>query len=295
MTANSSLTKTISKLLFIFFLITSFCACQKDLSTKVIPPDSSIEETSRKVPGKKPIDYTVMDGPSSDYFSFFNDLFNGSYAVYAVAISAPHHIYKWELVKNGILISSTNVDIYDGINGVPTYLTTISNPTSGTYTLRIYTNAVYTGSGWLGYDPTGLSPFESTESILQTNTTGTVNIYRYWSSYNTDHFYTKTKTYYKDYQFENIEWVASAGGGGGLAPFYRYWNPSIKDHFYTTTSGSYSGYTYETVEGYVLPYSSPGFVPLYRYWNASIKDHFYTVTPGTYSGYVSEGIAGYVQ
>jgi hypothetical protein len=282
----------ISSVLSFFVLLVFLSSCKKDIRSG-FSQQPIVEKNVTTSPAAKGV--SIMTYPSGDYFSHFQDLFNGNYDVYVTPAAALHHIYKWQLLWNGIAISSGNVNIYDQ-PGQYEYLTTINSPASGTYTLNIYTNGFYDGSNWVIYSPSPTDPpFVSSESVLQTNTSGNIEMHRYFSPTLKDHFYTKTKTFYKDYQYENVEFTGWASSASGSAPLYRYWNPSIKDHFYTTTSGSYSGYQYETTECYVVTSGGTGLKPLYRYWNGSATDHFYTVTSGSYSGYTFESIAGYVQ
>ncbi len=88
---------------------------------------------------------------------------------------------------------------------------------------------------------------------------GRVPVYRYFSNFNGDHFYTAN--------------AAELGGGGG-------------------------GYVLEGIAFYVYPSAVAGSVPVYRYFNAALGDHFYTKNPNEFvntalTGYVLEGIAFY--
>lgn len=134
-----------------------------------------------------------------------------------------------------------------------------------------------------------------------------VPFYRYWNSFNTDHFYTidRNDAVYAQngYAYESIEGYLSSVPRSGFVPLYRYWNGAGGDHFYTVTRNdavylSY-GYEFEKIEAYVMAGAASGFVPLNRYYNGDYIDRFYSPIRNDdgYSnyGYIFEGIEGYVK
>ncbi|MBT1711010.1 hypothetical protein KK062_22395 [Fulvivirgaceae bacterium PWU5] len=122
---------------------------------------------------------------------------------------------------------------------------------------------------------------------------------RYYSSANTDHFYT---IHPNEMGPTGNGWVFEGGAGyifgaqaSGTVPLYRYYDAVTKDHFYTMNFGEVS-WTYEGIAGYVSATATSETRPLYRYFNTATQDHFYTVNQGEVSGpqWNNEGIACYV-
>ncbi|MBT1689212.1 M57 family metalloprotease [Dawidia soli] len=128
---------------------------------------------------------------------------------------------------------------------------------------------------------------------------GTRRLLRYYSSANTDHFYT---IHTNEIGPTGNGWAFEGGSGyvyatptPGTVPLYRYYDAVTMDHFYTMNFGEVS-WTYEGVACYVSATQVAGTRPLYRYFNTVTKDHFYTLHLGEVSGpsWTYEGIACYV-
>lgn len=134
---------------------------------------------------------------------------------------------------------------------------------------------------------------------LYPHTAGTRRLLRYFSSANTDHFYTINTN---EIGPTGNGWAFEGGSGyvygtptPGTVPLYRYYDAVTTDHFYTLNFGEVS-WTYEGVACYVSATQVPGTRPLYRYFSDDTKDHFYTLNFGEVSGpsWTYEGIACYV-
>jgi hypothetical protein len=143
-----------------------------------------------------------------------------------------------------------------------------------------------------------------------------VPLYRFWSGFYGDHFYTTANCVVSGAVpacGPNGTWVGGVSyfGGGwfyefiqayvynvqvpGTQPLYRLWNGGVGDHFYTMSLAEYNAvtwYTKEGVEAYLAPYTGScpaGTVPLYRTYNNPGTDHFYTTNEAERNGVIAAG------
>jgi uncharacterized protein DUF5648 len=150
-----------------------------------------------------------------------------------------------------------------------------------------------------------------------------VPLYRFWSAFYGDHFYTVAPCQRSaavpacngnDY----VQGVDYFGGGWryefiqtfvyniqvpGTQPLYRMWHGGIGDHFYTMSLAEYNAvwwYTKEGPEAYLIPVGASGLcpsgtIPFHRTYSYSSTDHFYATNLGdaVSSGWATyEGVAG---
>lgn len=162
-----------------------------------------------------------------------------------------------------------------------------SNPAAGTWHISIRAYWAITGV-----------------ALKATSHSLPIPLWRYWSEYLGDHFYTVARN---DAGIAMFTYAPEGPDGrvlpfqtSGTVPLWRYWNPTIKDHYYTVERNdaglSSFGYSFEGNEGFVHAQQAPGTVPLYRWWNPFIGDHFYTTGTGDASqfGYAFERVEAYV-
>jgi hypothetical protein len=142
---------------------------------------------------------------------------------------------------------------------------------------------------------------------------GAVPIYRMYSPYVMDHFYT---TNFNEYTTGAVKVGYSQEGTlgylyqtnvPGTVPVYRMYNPYVTDHFYTTSYDEYTtgavnvGYSQEGILGYLyLNSGTTGTSPVYRMYSPYVTDHLYTTSYNEYTtsavnvGYSQEGTLGYL-
>ena len=146
--------------------------------------------------------------------------------------------------------------------------------------------------------------------ILYGRSDGRIPMYRMYSPYVTDHFYTTNYDEYMagavkvGYSQEGILGYLYPTSVSGSIPVYRMYSPYAKDHFYTTNYDEYItgavnvGYSQEGILGYLYPTSVSGSTPVYRMYSPYVTDHFYTtnydeyITGAVKVGYSQEGILG---
>ncbi|ACZ12238.1 MAC/perforin domain-containing protein [Sulfurospirillum deleyianum] len=138
-------------------------------------------------------------------------------------------------------------------------------------------------------------------------------LYRYFSPYMDDHFYTMNWNELKfgngNYSFERIECLIYDLKVPHSIPLYRYYSEQEGDHLYSTRwselKNGDKGYVFEGICGYVFPDASSDkrLVPLHRYVHVGKTrgkemrmDHFYTLNPSDVAGggWIDEGVIGYV-
>jgi hypothetical protein len=105
--------------------------------------------------------------------------------------------------------------------------------------------------------PSGYMAEQNTWSVLASQVTGSVPLYRYYSSAMTDHFYSTSASAPAGYMSEGMIGFVFPSGVPGSVPLYRMYKNG--DHLYTASnmelndaSGKY-GYMPEGIEGYVCP------------------------------------------
>ncbi len=141
---------------------------------------------------------------------------------------------------------------------------------------------------------------------------GAIPVFRMYSPYVTDHFYTTNYDEYSSgavkvgYSQEGILGYLYPTNVPGTIPIYRMYSPYVKDHFYTTNYDEYSsgavkvGYSQEGLLGYLYITNEPGTTPAYRMYSPQVTDHFYTTNYDEYTtgavkvGYSQEGTLGYL-
>ena len=121
-----------------------------------------------------------------------------------------------------------------------------------------------------------------------------IPIYRYFSPYSGDHFYTKSNVTPQYYNFEGVEFNAFAQPVPNTVPIYRFYNPNSGDHFYQTSINVPYGYNFEGIEFYAFNSQINNTVPIHKYYHPSRGVHYYQrVNSGFIPGYVYEGVAFY--
>jgi len=230
------------------------------------------------------------------YTTSFKEIKNGNYG------------WKYEEVQG--YIHSTQVG-----NTVPLYRYYGNTDHFYTTDINEIGTATHGEMGKLGYTSEGVVGYCRTRpwSLLPRVKRWWVELYRYYSIENKNHFYTTSREEgdaRPSYHYERIACYVHRVTEYMLAPLYRYYNSANVDHFYTVDFDELGsgrlGYQYEGIECFIYPSQSRSDwfseqKPLYRYWGNT--DHFYTTNRdeigrtingevGNY-GYKSEGIAGY--
>jgi hypothetical protein len=149
-------------------------------------------------------------------------------------------------------------------------------------------------------------------TLLYGRNDGAIPIFRMYSPYVTDHFYTANYDEYTNgavkvgYSQEGILGYLYPTSMPGTIPVYRMYSPYTKDHFYTINYNEYTtgavkvGYSQEGILGYLYVTSELGTAPAYRMYSPQVTDHFYTINYNEYTtgavkvGYSQEGTLGYL-
>jgi hypothetical protein len=130
------------------------------------------------------------------------------------------------------------------------------------------------------------------------------NVYRWYLSKNSDHFYCLAKAGelapQMGYANEGVGFQTLVNQQEDAVPLYRLVDAN-GGHFYTTSTKEKNsvmtnlGFTLEGNIGYVFSTEVTGSVPLYRYYNSGVNMHFYTIHPEneSLSGWTAEGVIGY--
>lgn len=119
---------------------------------------------------------------------------------------------------------------------------------------HFYTNnATETASGYVSETAAG--------SVIKSQATGTIPLYRYYSGQLSDHFYSTSAVTPAGYVGEGIVGYIFPTQVPGSTPLYRSYrhinsSPPNGDHLYTISSAERDsaaqyGYTFESIEGYV--------------------------------------------
>ncbi|HEX8546477.1 MAG TPA: hypothetical protein VF691_05905 [Cytophagaceae bacterium] len=118
-------------------------------------------------------------------------------------------------------------------------------------------------------------------------------IYEFYSSTQTDHFYSRVFAVIQNYAFSTICFYAHTAQVSGSVPVYRFYSATLGDHYYSISNAIPDGYIYDGVEFYAYNAQSSVRVPIYRYYNASIANNYYSSGQTGPVGYEAKGIAFY--
>ncbi len=118
-------------------------------------------------------------------------------------------------------------------------------------------------------------------------------IYRFWSLYTGDHFYTAAGAEMEKVS-NSSSWIAEGiayfalpyGSDPNTSPVYRFWSPILGTHFYTISENEKNKllttmsdiWSFEGVHFYAYSAANrpADAVPVYRFWSDILGDHFYT-------------------
>ncbi len=127
-----------------------------------------------------------------------------------------------------------------------------------------------------------------------------VAVYRYYSSRDTDHYYSTNATAPSGYVSEGITAYVYPSPVAGTVAVYQSYNSERKDHYYTTDQeGAQTyGYKLDGMLGYVYPTQVAGSSPLYRMYNNSASHYLMTASTVERDainglGFVQQGTIGY--
>lgn len=141
---------------------------------------------------------------------------------------------------------------------------------------------------------------------LTTKAVTPVNVYRFFNSRSTAHFYTASATErdrvlatMPSLRYEGLAFQASSTADAALSPVHRFYNAQTGVHFYTISAAerdhliaNLKQFTYEGVAYHASTVAATGFRPLYRFYQASRGFHFFT-TSSAEAGQVIAGMPQY--
>ena len=141
---------------------------------------------------------------------------------------------------------------------------------------------------------------------LTTKAVTPVDVYRFFNSRSTAHFYTASASErdrvlatMPSLRYEGLAFQASSTADAALSPVHRFYNTQTGVHFYTISAAerdhliaNLKQFIYEGVAYHASTVAATGFRPLYRFYLASRGVHFFT-TSSAEAGQVIAGMPQY--
>ncbi len=219
-------------------------------------------------------------------FCFFGKEANAGYEYEAVSFYAQSSPSAYAVEGTAFWAHTSQKE-----NSLPVYRFFSSRSGDHFYTISSDEKTSLENNSSAGYAYEGAAFWAYTSQV-----SGTVPVYRFLNSKNSDHFYTASSGE-KDalinnpawgYNYEGVAFFVFPSQVSDTSAVYRFFNASNGDHFYTASSSEKN---------------ELNLAPVFRFVNYSSGDHFYTASNAeksvlanaSASGYTYEGIAYYAR